>query len=155
VESQNGHNVSYAIETAFSVVLDDDRSSSGCPNEVVREVLIHDDFDSPHAFAASKIVARQGIGPLPIPHGRSTNLFVVHVVVTFQAEDGAHLVCLMVPSALQQLDVQPKFPSLKRVRIGVGQGSLRSIKLGQDGVRLLGRSSLVHSKHKIGFATGC
>jgi len=57
------------------------------------------------------------MGPLPIPHGSATNLFVVHVVVTFQAQDGTHLVGLMIPSALQQLDIHTKLPLPKGVQL--------------------------------------
>jgi len=104
-----------AIKAPFGIVGDDDSSGSGSPDEVLGEVLIHADFYCLHAFATPKIVAGQGVGPLLVLHGSATNLFVVHVVVAFQAQDGTHLVSLMVPSALQQLDIHTKLPLPKGV----------------------------------------
>jgi len=120
-KGQDGHHMCDAIEAPFGVIGDDNSSSSECPNEVVGQMLIHADLYCPHAFATPKIVPGQGVGPLSVPRGSVTNLLVIHVVVTFQTQDGPHLVSLVVSGPLQQLNIHTKFSSPKRVGVGVGQ----------------------------------
>jgi len=120
-KGEDGHHMCDAIKTSFGVIGDDNGSGSGCPNEVVGQMLIHADLYCPHAFATPEIVPGQGVGPLSVPHGRATNLLVIHVAVAFQTQDGPHLVGLVVSGPFQQLNIHTKFPSPKRVLVGVGQ----------------------------------
>jgi len=141
-KGKDGHNMYNAIKATFGIVGDDDSLGSGCPNEVVGEVLVHADFHCTHVFAAPKIVTSQGVGPFPIPHGSVTDLFVACVVVAFQAQDGAHLVGLVIPSALQQLDIHTKLPLLNWHRTGIAVKH----QIGPRGGQLVWLQQPVHGK---------